>query len=165
VDYGLSIGFQASDLIVALLLVQFIGFPAALAFGYLGGKIGAKRAIFLGIAVYLFIAIWGAFMTSKIEFYVLAAMVGLVQGGVQALSRSYFATLIPRDKTAEFFGFFNMVGRFSVVLGPVLMGGVGLLFHYYGFSSDLSARLGISSLSVFFILGGVLLYFVRRDNE
>jgi len=164
VDYGLSIGFQANDLIIALLIVQFIGFPAALAFGMLGGKIGTRRAIGLGICGYLFISIWGALIHSKLEFYALAVMIGLFQGGIQALSRSYFATLIPLGKSAQFFGFFNMIGRFAVVLGPVLMGGVAVLIHGMGYSSDLAARLSIVSLMVFFIAGGLLLGRVKNQN-
>ena len=164
VDYGLSIGFERNDLILALLLTQFVGFPSAIGFGYLGGKIGAKRAIFIAIAVYLFVSIWGAFIQSKNEFYILAVIIGLVQGGIQALSRSFYAKIIPVNKSAEYFGFYNMLGKFAAVLGPVLMGGVGLLVKSMGYSSNTASRVSITSLSLFFIAGGILLYFVSEEK-
>ncbi len=164
VDYGISIGFESSDLIVALLVTQFVGFPAAIVFGYLGVKIGARRAIFIAIAVYLFVSIWGAFIQSKKEFFILAIIVGLVQGGIQALSRSYYAKIIPPDKSAEYFGFYNMLGKFSVVIGPVLIGGVGLLVKSMGYSSNIASRAGIISVSFFFIAGGTLFYFVHEEK-
>lgn len=164
VDYGMSIGFERNDLILALLLTQFVGFPSAIGFGYLGGKIGAKRAIFIAIAVYLFVSIWGAFIQSKFEFYVLAVIIGLVQGGIQALSRSFYAKIIPVNKSAEYFGFYNMLGKFAAVLGPVLMGGIGLLVKSMGYSSNTASRVSITSLSFFFIAGGILLYFVSEEK-
>ncbi|MCF6156627.1 MAG: MFS transporter [Candidatus Brocadia sp.] len=164
VDYGISIGFESSDLIVALLVTQFVGFPAAIVFGYLGVKIGARRAIFIAIAVYLFVSIWGAFIQSKKEFFILAVIVGLVQGGIQALSRSYYAKIIPVDKSAEYFGFYNMLGKFSVVIGPVLIGGVGLLVKSMGYSGNIASRAGIISVSFFFIAGGTLFYFVHEEK-
>jgi len=164
VDYGISIGFESNDLIVALLITQFIGFPSAIAFGYLGGKIGARRAIFIAIAVYLFVSIWGAFMQSKNEFYVLAIIVGLVQGGIQALSRSLYARIIPVNKSAEYFGFYNMLGKFAAVLGPVVMGGTGLFIRNIGYSSNVASRVSITSISIFFIAGGILLYFVDEEK-
>ncbi|MEP9410543.1 MAG: MFS transporter [Candidatus Brocadia sp.] len=164
VDYGISIGFESSDLIVALLITQFVGFPAAIAFGYLGVKIGARRSIFIAIGVYLFVSIWGAFIQSKKEFFILAVIVGLVQGGIQALSRSYYAKIIPADKSAEYFGFYNMLGKFSVVIGPVLIGGVGLLVKSMGYSSNIASRAGIISVSFFFAAGGTLFYFVHEEK-
>jgi UMF1 family MFS transporter len=162
--YGMSIGFDSKDLILALLITQFVGFPSALAFGYLGGKIGTKTSIFIAIAVYLFVSIWGAFIVSKQEFYMLAVIIGLVQGGIQALSRSYFAKIIPVEKSAEYFGFYNMVGRFAVVIGPVFMGGWGILLRSVGYSPEISSRLSISSISLLFLTGGVLLYFVKEER-
>jgi len=164
VDYGISIGFKSNDLIVALLIVQFVGFPAAIGFGYLGGMIGAKRAIFIAIAVYLFVSIWGAFMQSKNEFYILAITIGLVQGGIQALSRSFFARIIPVERSAEYFGFYNMLGKFAAVIGPVLMGGVGLLVKSMGYSSGIASRLSITSVALLFIAGGTLFYFVNEER-
>ena len=164
VDYGISIGFQSKDLIVALLITQFVGFPAALLFGYMGGKIGAKRALFIGIGVYLFVCVWAAFMRSTHEFFVLAMVVGLVQGGIQALSRSYYAKIIPVEKSGEYFGFYNMMGKFAAVLGPALMGMVGLLIRSMGYSSNAASRGSITSIALLFLAGGVLLFLVREEN-
>ena len=164
VDYGMSIGLATNDLILALLITQFVGFPAALAFGFLGRKLGPRPAIFLAIGVYLFVSIWAAFMTTTREFYVLAVIVGLVQGGIQALSRSYFTRLIPPKKAAQYFGFYNMVGKFSAILGPVLMGGVGIFFKFLGYDSLIASRLSIASVSVFFVAGGVLLKCVNEKE-
>jgi UMF1 family MFS transporter len=164
IDYGISIGFNSNDLILALLITQFVGFPSAIAFGYLGGKIGAKRAIFIAIAVYLFVSVWGAFMQSKSEFYTLAVIIGLVQGGIQALSRSFYARIIPVNKSAEYFGFYNMLGKFAAVLGPAVMGGVGLIVRSMGYSSNIASRASISSISIFFIAGGILFYFVDEEK-
>lgn len=149
VDYGLALGFAADSLIVALLLTQFVGFPAALAFGWLGGRIGPQRGIFIAIGVYILITVWAYFIQQPWEFYALAVAIGLVQGGIQALSRSLYARLIPPDKAGEFFGFFNMLGKFAAVIGPVLMGGVGLLTG--------STRASILSILVLFIAGALLL--------
>jgi UMF1 family MFS transporter len=153
VDYGLSLGFASGDLILALLLTQFVGFPCAILFGYLGRRWGARRSILLGIVFYGLIVIWGMLIQDKNEFYMLAAMVGLVQGGVQSLSRSLFAGLVPQDRYGQFFGFYNMVGKSSTVLGPVL---VGMTAYLTG-----SPRLGIASLALLFIVGGLLLARVR----
>ncbi len=164
IDYGISIGFNSNDLILALLITQFVGFPSAIAFGYLGGKIGAKRAIFIAIAVYLFVSVWGAFIQSKNEFYILAVIIGLVQGGIQALSRSFYARIIPANKSAEYFGFYNMLGKFAAVLGPAVMAGVVLLVKSMGYSSNIASRASISSISLFFIAGGILFYFVDEKK-
>lgn len=164
VDYGMSIGFQPNDLIVALLITQFVGFPSSLVFGYLGTRIGANRAIFMAIGVYLFVCIGGAFMQSKNDFFVLAMVVGLVQGGIQALSRSYYAKIIPVEKSGEYFGFYNMMGKFSAVLGPLLMGMVGLLIRSMGYSSNVASRGSITSIALLFVAGGVLLYMVREEK-
>jgi UMF1 family MFS transporter len=164
VDYGLSIGFEDKDLIVALLIVQFVGFPCALVFGYLGKRIGPKPAIYLALAVYMFVTVWAAFMQNKNEFYLMAVVIGLVQGGIQALSRSYYTRLIPPNKSAEYFGFYNMLGKFAVVIGPILIGSVGLLVKKLGFSSNIASRLSISSIVILFIAGGILLYFVNEQK-
>lgn len=164
VDYGMSIGFATDDLIAALLLTQFVGFPAAIGFGYLGNRIGARHAIFLGLAVYLAISIWGAMIQRPSEFYALAMLIGLVQGGVQALSRSFYARIIPPDKAAEYFGFYNMLGKFAVVIGPVLMGATGLLIRHMGFAAETAARAGIAAVALLFVLGGALLYFVDEEK-
>ncbi len=164
VDYGSSIGFETKDLISALLITQFVGFPSAIGFGYLGRKFGTRPAIFVAISVYLFVSVWAAFMKSSTEFYVLAIIVGLVQGGIQALSRSYYTRLIPVAKSAEYFGFYNMVGRFSAIIGPVLMGGTGLFIRFLGYESHLASRISIASVAIFFVAGGILFYFVNEEK-
>ncbi|MBI2318260.1 MAG: MFS transporter [Betaproteobacteria bacterium] len=156
VDYGMALGFEANSLIVALLITQFVGFPAALAFGYAGERLGAKPAIFAGIAAYLAATLWSYFMTEVWEFYVLAVAIGLVQGGVQSLSRSFYARIIPAGQAGEFFGFYNMLGKFAAVLGPVLIGVGGALSG--------SPRLAILAIVVLFIAGALLLSLVRERD-
>ncbi len=156
VDYGMSLGFSSNDLIAALLITQFIAFPCALLFGKLGRLWGPKNALYLAIVCYLGIVAWGMLMQSKEEFYMLAALVGMVQGGIQALSRSYFARLIPAGQEGQFFGFYNMVGKYAAIFGPALMGISGYLTG--------SPRAGIASVSVLFIIGGFLLWLVREDS-
>ena len=171
VDYGMSLGFASNDLLLALLITQFVGFPAALAFGWLGQRIGPKKGIYIAIFVYIAVTFWGMAMTRKEEFYVLAAVVGLVQGGIQALSRSLYTRLIPADQPAEFFGFYNMLGKFAAIIGPVLVGGVGLFMRRLLMPVDptsaevaavgaLAARWSFSSVLILFVAGAVLLYFV-----
>jgi UMF1 family MFS transporter len=157
VDYGMSIGFKPADLITALLLVQFIGFPAALGFGWATRHVHPKKALLFAVGVYVVITAWGSQMTESREFYVLAAMIGLVQGGVQALSRSFYARLIPTDRAGEFYGFFSLLGRFGGIIGPVLMGGVAYL------NSD--PRLGLLSINLLFIPGALLLFFVNEAKS
>lgn len=149
VDYGMSLGFPSNSLIVALLITQFVGFPAAIAFGRLGDRIGARAGILVALAVYMAVTAWGAFMSAVWEFYLLAVVIGLVQGGVQSLSRSLYARLIPPGRSAEFFGFYNMLGKFAAVLGPALMGWVGVLSG--------SPRIGILSVLALFVIGAALL--------
>ncbi|MCK4892968.1 MAG: MFS transporter [Calditrichia bacterium] len=150
VDYGKSLHFSDSTLITALLMVQFIAFPAALGYGWIANKIGPKRAIMSGIIGYICITFLGYFMQHEWHFYFLAGLVGLFQGGIQALSRSLYTRIIPIDKSAEFFGFYNMLGKFAAVIGPFLMGTVTLLTG--------SARLGILSILILFISGAVVLW-------
>ena len=157
VDYGLSIGFGRTDLIAALLVVQFVGFPATLLFGRLAGPLGARGGILLALACYAGATIWASTMDSSWEFYGLAVTIGLVQGGVQALSRSFFARLVPPARAAEFFGFYNMMGKFAAVIGPVLVGWIGWL------SGD--PRIGILSLLLLFGGGAILLCRVRVEQS
>ena len=149
VDFGLSIGFQQQDLIIALLMTQFIGFPAAIAFGYLGQRIGAKKGIYIGLLVYSLVTVWAFFMNVVWEFYVLAAIIGLVQGGVQSLSRSLYADLIPPAQSAEFFGFYNMMGKSAALLGPLLIAVTVMVMQDH--------RLAMLSLLVFFVGGALFL--------
>jgi UMF1 family MFS transporter len=149
VDYGMAIGFPAEQLVLALLVVQFVGFPAALAFGWVGARFGPKPGILAGILAYCGITLWGYRLEAVWEFYGVAVAIGLVQGGVQSLSRSLFARLIPPEESGEFFGFFNLVGKFAAVIGPALMGAVALA------TGD--SRASILSLLVLFGAGGLLL--------
>ena len=164
VDYGLSLGFRQEDLILALLLVQFVGFPCAIAFGRIADRIGTKPSILLGICVYLFVTVWGALIRNRTEFYIMAVLIGLVQGGVQALSRSFFAKIIPQDKTAQYFGFYNMLGKFAAIIGPLLVGTTVMLARSLGASPDLSPRISISSIAILFIAGGMVLLFVDEEK-
>jgi MFS transporter, UMF1 family len=156
VDYGKSIGFGTADLIIAVLVVQFIGVPAALGAGRLGERIGPRKGIFIGLAVYVAVSIYAAFMTSAVQFYLVAAMVGLVQGGVQLLSRSYYARLVPRERAGEFFGFYNMLGEFAAIIGPLLVGTVSYLSG--------NPRVSILSVIVLFAAGAYLLTRVREPS-
>ena len=175
VDYGLSLGFESNDLIVALLIVQFVGFPAALVFGKLGERWGVRKSIYLAIAIYMGITIWGTMMTQKNEFYIMAMVIGLVQGGIQALSRSYYSRLIPKNKAAEYYGFYNMLGKFAAILGPVLMGLVGLIAKRILMPpaptpeqviavGQLASRWGIASILILFMIGALLFYFVDEEK-
>ena len=157
VDYGKSIGFGTSDLILAVLLVQFVGVPAALLAGKLGERIGPRRAIFIGLAVYTFVSVYATFMTKPWEFYLIAGMVGLVQGGVQLLSRSYFARLVPKERAGEFFGFYNMLGEVAAIIGPLLVGTVSYVTG--------SPRLSILSVIVLFAIGAFILRFVDESKH
>jgi UMF1 family MFS transporter len=154
--YGTEIGIGQGDLITAILLVQFIGIPCAFAFGAIAGRIGAKRSVFLGLAVYTGICVFAYFMKSAREFYILAVLVGLVQGGTQALSRSLFATLIPKHKSGEFFGFFSVFEKFGGILGPLVFALVINRFQ--------SSQLAILSVIVFFVVGGLLLLGVNVEE-
>ena len=175
VDYGMSIGFNRNDLIAALLITQFVGFPAALLFGLLAGKWGIRRGIYLALAVYIAVTLWGAAMTRVYEFYILAAVIGLVQGGIQALSRSYYTRLIPPHQSAEFFGFYNMLGKFATIIGPLLMGLTGLLVKRIMLPPAptpeqlqavglLATRTGIVSVLLLFFLGAALFYCVDETK-
>ena len=175
VDYGISIGFESNDLIIALLIVQFVGFPAALIFGRLGERWGVKPSILLAIVVYIAVTIWGTMMREKYEFYVLAIVIGLVQGGIQALSRSYYSRLIPKNQAAEYYGFYNMLGKFAAIIGPALMALVGLTMRNVLMPESPTAeqlievgqdasRWSIASIIVLFVIGGTLLFFVDEEK-
>ena len=175
VDYGLSLGFESNDLIVALLIVQFVGFPAALAFGKLGERWSVRKSIYLAIFIYMAVTVWGTMMTQKTEFYILAVVIGLVQGGIQALSRSYYSRLIPKNQAAEYYGFYNMLGKLAVILGPALMGLVGLIVKRVLMPvsptpaqviavGHLASRWGIASLLILFVTGAILFYFVDEEK-
>jgi UMF1 family MFS transporter len=147
--YGDEIGIGQGIMIGSIVLVQFVGIPCAFLFGSLAGRIGAKRSIGLGLVGYTIICIFGYFMKTGTHFLVLAIMVGVVQGGTQALSRSLFASLIPREKSGEFFGFFGVAEKFAGIFGPAVFGLVNLMSG--------SSRNSILSVIAFFVSGGFLL--------
>ena len=153
--YGDEIGIGINDLIGAFLLVQFIGIPCTLLFGKLSDRIGARTSILTGLLIYIGISIGGFFMQNALHFWILAGCVGLVQGGTQALSRSLYAGMIPKKKSAEFFSFYNISGKFAGIAGPALFALFSQLFR--------NSRYGILSLIFFFIAGGILLIRVPED--
>ena len=154
--YGTEIGIGQSSLIAAVLLVQFVGVPFAFLFGMVASRIGAKNAVFIGLLAYAIISIIGYFMTTATHFFILAGMVGMVQGGTQALSRSLFATLIPAHKSGEFFGFYSVFEKFSSIFGPLLF---SVTIAMTG-----SSRNAILSVIAFFIIGAALLAFVNVEQ-
>jgi MFS transporter, UMF1 family len=151
-SYGTEIGLRQSALITAILLVQFVGIPFAFLFGLLADWAGAKASVFISLAVYILITIMGYYMKTERDFFVLAIMVAAVQGGSQALSRSLFASMIPKDRSSEFFGFFSIFEKFGAIAGPAVF---GLTSAATG-----SSRNAILSVLAFFVLGAVLLAFV-----
>lgn len=153
--YGKELGLGTGSMIAAILMVQFVGIPFAFLFGALAQRIRAKRAILVGIGAYFVITLVAWRMRTELHFYVLAFLVGMVQGGVQALSRSLFASMIPRQRSGEFFGLFAVLEKFAGVLGPLLF---ALAASLTG-----SSRAGLLSVIVFFVVGGLLL--LRVDVE
>jgi MFS transporter, UMF1 family len=149
VTFGDEIGIARTSLLGALLLVQFVGIPFAFAFGMLADRIGAQRAVFVALAVYGVISVYGFFLRTSTQFFVLAFLVGTVQGGAQALGRSLFATLIPKHKAGEMFGFFGVFDRFGGAMGALVF---GVTLSLTG-----SSRPAILILVVFFGLGALLL--------
>ena len=154
--YGTEIGIGQSALIGAILLVQFVGIPCSFLFGMLAGWIGAKQAIFIGLVTYTVISILGYFMTNATHFFVLAGLVGMVQGGTQALSRSLFASMIPAHKSGEFFGFFSVFEKFAGIFGPLIFAGT--------IAATGSSRNAILSVIGFFAVGALILTFVDIEE-
>ncbi|MDO8785297.1 MAG: MFS transporter [Syntrophales bacterium] len=154
--FGREIGIGQEHLLGAILMVQFVGMPFAIAFGWLASRIGAKRSIYLSLFIYALIAVGGYFMQSPLHFWILAFFVAMVQGGSQALSRSLFGKMVPKGRTAEFFGFYDVSSKFASIIGPSLFATVGLLTG--------SSRNGILSLLLLFIAGGIILTLVDEDK-
>jgi UMF1 family MFS transporter len=154
--YGTELGIEQSALIGAILLVQFVGIPCSFLFGILAGRIGAKRSLFLGLLVYTAISILGFFMKTALHFYVLAGLVGMVQGGTQALSRSLFASMIPHHKSGEFFGFFSVFEKFAGIFGPLIFAGT--------IAATGSSRNAILSVIAFFAVGAAILALVNLEE-
>jgi UMF1 family MFS transporter len=147
--YGAEIGIDRNAQIAAFALVQFVGVPFSFLFGGVAGRLGAKRSIFLALTVYVGISILGFFMTTAAHFFALAVLVGTVQGGSQALSRSLFARMIPRQKSSEYFGFFSVAEKFAGAFGPALFAASVSLFD--------SSRVAVLSVIVFFVIGALIL--------
>ncbi len=154
--YGTALGISQGALIAALVMTQFVGVPFSFLFGALAQRLGTKRSVFVALAVYVAITVLAYRMTTANEFFVLCFLVATVQGGIQALSRSLFATLIPRHKSAEFFGFFGVFDKFGGILGPALFAAV--------IRGTGSSRPAILAIGVFFLAGGALLWFVDVDK-
>lgn len=154
--YAVSKGFPDQSVIVAILLIQFFGIPCAFLFGMLGPKIGTKRAILLGVAVYMGISVVAYNMETIGQFYVMAMLVALVQGGTQGLSRSLFGSMVPKHKASEFFGFFSVFAKVAGIFGPLFF---GLVIEFTG-----SVKQAILSVIVFFVVGGILLSRVKVEE-
>lgn len=172
VRYGNALGFSQTELFLALFIVQIFGVPCAMLFGQFGRIFGAKPVLFTALSVYIGVAAYGAIMpTGTLVFrgleispmFILAALIGMVQGGVQALSRSFFATLIPSGREISFFGFYSMIGRCSTILGPILLAAIAAVFPA-GNDGLLSTRIGIGAISLLFISGMVLLAKVSKKS-
>ncbi len=150
VGFGLAVGLPAGALLLALLVTQFVAFPAALAFGVIGERLGPRVGITIGLVVYVGVVVYAAFIRHPWEFFLLAVLVGLVQGGTQSLSRSLYARLVPREESAAFFGFYGLTGKFSAILGPLM---VGLIQSLTG-----RPRLAVAAIAVLFVVGLVGLW-------
>ena len=122
VNYGQRLGFERQDLVMALLITNFVGFPATLLYGIVSHRVGPKPGIYFALAIYIAVSAWAVFMKDVQQFFVMAIVVGCVQGGVQGLSRSLYALLIPPEHPGEFFGFYNMTTKLAHVIGPALIG-------------------------------------------
>lgn len=151
--YGADIGIGAGTMVSAILMTQFVGIPFSFGFGHLASRIGTKNCIYLGLMVYTLISIGAYFMTEPIHFWILAFAVGTVQGGTQALSRAFYGSLIPIDKTAQFFGYYSLSSKTGGIIGPLMF---GLVTQVTG-----NSRYSALSLIVFFTLGAYILSLVR----
>ncbi len=152
-DFGAAIGLEARHLVTAILVTNYLGFPATLAFGVAGRRFGARPCLYGALSVYCIVILLATFANQAWHFYALAALIGLAQGGVQSLSRAFYARLVPPEKTAEMFGFYNMLGRFAAILGPFIVGAVAWLSG--------SQRLGLLAILALLVGGFVLLMRVR----
>lgn len=156
--YGSSVGIDQNSMILALLVIQIVAFPCAIVFGKLASRLGNHIMITVGIAIYIVICLLGYRMQKALEFWILALLVATSQGGIQALSRSYFGKMIPKEKANEFFGFYDIFGKFAAIMGPAL----------FAFTADITgnSRFGVLSVALLFIIGGVLflLSYSKRED-
>jgi len=155
VAFGLDIGIDQNLLLVILLVTQIVAFPCAILFGWLAKFVGAKRMILVGISVYFLVTSLAYFIHETWHFWALAMMIAFAQGGIQSLSRSMFGKLVPPENAAQFFGFYDIFGKFATVLGPMMVGGIGVM------TGD--TRAGVFSLIILFVLGGGLLLLVKDE--
>jgi UMF1 family MFS transporter len=153
--FALNLGLETNAIIQALILVQIVAFPATLIWGYVAGRFGDKLVLYITIISYVFIIIYSTTLSSALEFYLLAAWVGCVQGGIQGSSRGLFGKLLPKDKAGEFYGLYNVMGRAGAILGPAMVGG---LLTIYG-----NVRIALLPIAILFILGGLLLTRVKNE--
>lgn len=156
-NYGQRLGFDGTDLVKALLIANFVGFPATIVFGLLAHRFGAKKGLYFGLFAYIGACLWAIQMTEVREFYIMSIIIGLVQGGVQGLSRSVYASLIPADQPGEFFGFYSMTTKFAHVLGPAMVAIAALL------SDD--PKWVLLALMPLFLAGALLLSLVRMPSD
>ena len=147
--YGSDLGISATNLLIILFVTQVVAAPFAILYGKLAQKFTGKKMLYVGIVVYIIVCIYAFFMKTTMDFWVLAMLVATSQGGIQALSRSYFARLVPKEKSNEFFGFYNIFGKFASVMGPLL---VGVTAQLTG-----SSAYGVFSLVILFIIGIIIL--------
>lgn len=153
-SFGTALGLSSTVLLLVLLFTQFVAFPFAILYGRLAEKYGAKKMIYVGVFIYTIIVIYAYFIKSSFDFWLLAFMVGTSQGGIQAISRSYFAKLVPKENSNEYFGFYNIFGKFAAIMGPFL---VGLITQITG-----DVKNGVLSLIVLFVMGLIFLVVESR---
>lgn len=154
-SYGAALGIDSAQLVLALLVTQFVAFPSAIIYGKLAGRVGTLRMIIVAVAAYVGIVLFAAFfLKTAVEFWILAILVGMFQGGVQALSRSYFGKLIPKERSNEYYGFFDIFGRYASVMGTLLVSVVTSLTH--------DPSLGVLSIGILLVVGLVLLVKLSR---
>lgn len=157
-SYGAALGIDSTQLVLALLVTQFVAFPSAIIYGKLAGRVGTLRMIIVAVAAYVGIVLFAAFfLKSAAEFWILAVLVGMFQGGVQALSRSYFGRLIPKERSNEYYGFFDIFGRYASVMGTLLVSVVTSLTH--------DPSLGVLSIGILLVVGLVMLVKLSRMQE
>ncbi|MBC8062138.1 MAG: MFS transporter [Clostridiaceae bacterium] len=156
-SYGSDLGISTTSLLLILLVTQFVAFPSAIIFGKLAEKYTGKKMLLIGVFIYSLICIYAFFIKTTLDFWILAMLVGSLQGGMQAISRSYYAKLIPKDNFNEFFGFYNIFGKFAAIIGPFL---VGIVTQITG-----KTNYGVLSIIVLFVIGGFVLLKVPKDER
>ena len=152
VNFGITIGFSSNDLLIALLVTQFVSFPGTILINSIANYKTSEFSIMLCLVIYILITLIAYNLNTIFEFYLIAVLIGLAQGGIQALSRSYYARIIPKHRSSEYFGVYNMLGKFAALLGPLF---VGFITYY---TDD--SRLGMLSIALFFIIG---IYFFKKQ--